>query len=334
MWSTFLASIPLVVASFMLAQLPTAQIFAAEASFSPAATIQRAVEILEEAHVSGQPLNDELSSKWFQAYFDRLDPRRMYFLQTDLAEFRPFEKSLDDVAKQGRFEFPKLVRQRYRIRVKQAATWAEEFLVHEQEYTKDEELPLGDPGFATDDNQLRERWRLRIKGELLIEKLHGVPLQEVTDRLRSRYCRIAQQAEDMTDELLCNIYLNALTASYDPHSSYLSPDTIRMFSESASRYHYSLGMTLERRRGRYLIGSILVPVSNPLLMEQIVGWELTAIRTADGVTIDLVELPSDELINMTHWADGPLGGNEVVILELLHPVTLERQSLVWTRFKS
>ncbi|WP_146371501.1 hypothetical protein [Symmachiella macrocystis] len=324
----------LAAASYVLAQLPTAQTSAAEASFSPAATIKCAVETLEEAHISRQPLNDELSSKWFQAYFDWLDPRRMYFLQADLAEFRHFEKSLDDAAKQGRFEFPKLVRQRYRRRVKQAATWAEEFLAREQEFTNHEELPLGDPGFATDDNQLRERWRLRIKGELLIEKLHGVPLQEVTDRLRSRYRRIAQQAKDMTDERLCNIYLNALTASYDPRSSYLSPDTVRMFSESVSRYHYSLGMTLERRRGRYLIGSILVPVSNPLLMKQIVGWELTAIRTADGETIDLVELPSDDLIGMTLWADGPLGGNAVVILELLHPVTLERQSLVWPRFES
>ena len=334
MWSRFLASMTLASASYVLAQLPTAQTSAAEASFSPSATIKRAVETLEEAHISRQPLNDELSSKWFWAYFDRLDPRRMYFLQADLAEFRPFENRLDDAAKQGRFEFPKLVRQRYRRRVKQAAAWAEEFLVREQEFTNHEELPLGDPGFAMDDNQLRERWRLRIEGELLIEKLHGIAMQDATDRFLARYRRIALQAAKMTDERLCDIYLNTLAASYDPHSSYISPDTLRMFSETATRYQYSLGMPLEQRHGRYLIGSIEVPVSNPLLTEQIVGWELTAIRTADAVTIDLVELPSDELISMTRWADGPLGGNAVVILELLHPVTLERQSLVWTRFKS
>ena len=83
--------------------------------------------------------------------------------------------------------------------------------------------------------------------------------------------------------------------------------------------------------------AVAAGASNPLLKAQVVGWELAMTRTADCVTNDLVELPSDDLHSTARWAGSPLGGNLVVanlvsVLEWLHPVAGERQSLAWSRF--
>lgn len=303
-------------------------------TFDPRASIRAAVTLIEREHITRKPVDNDLSRKWIQGLVDRLDPNRMYFLRSDFAEFWQYKDRLDDLAKGGDFQFALLVRKRYRKRTKDAAFYAEDFLSVNHDYSTSEKYPVGFDGYATKPEQLRERWRLRIKAELLIEKVHGRKESDVKSQLSGRYQRISRQAREMTDERLCQIYLDSLVAIYDPHSAYLSPTLMTSFSRTATIRTYNLGVGLRRRAGHFVITSLHPSLRDSTTQTKLVGWSLLAIRRLDGSTFDLVEMHPDDLHHMIRSSSGSLESDTEIILELLNPVTYERVTMSWNRFPS
>ena len=65
------------------------------------ATTQNIVSALSSRHYVPAALNDELSSRIFDAYIGDLDPSRSYFLQSDIDEFEQYRYKMDDALKRG-----------------------------------------------------------------------------------------------------------------------------------------------------------------------------------------------------------------------------------------
>ncbi len=321
----------LIYIAFFLFGVPAAN--SAETGYDPGATVRTVAEVLEQTHLTPKPLDDQLSAAWLDQFLQRLDPRRMYFLKSDYAEFLQYQHQLDDLAKRRDFSFPKLVRARYKVRCREAAYFAEYFTSANHDFDADETYPRRHEAYAPNSGQWCERWRLRIKAELLIEKVHGTPLEEARDRLRKRYQRIARQAGQLNDEALCETFLNSLTASYGPRSHYLSESTLTHFVTGFVRT-YTLGLRLRQHEGRLIISDLAYSRTTSSNRENLIGWELLGIQRINGDYYDVVEMPHCDFSNLIRWAGKPLQDDSEVILELLHPVTLERQSLSWNRTAS
>lgn len=302
---------------------------AGEPAFVPKDVIRGTVETLERDSLTRKRLDGPMCSRWLNAFLDRLDPRRMYFLKPDDAEFRRSESRLGELAKVGDFGFPAQVRERYRKRVAEAASYAGECLSLHHDYSLDEEFPACRfAAYAADVAELRERWRLRIKLELLIEKVHGVPLKDAQTQLRGRYSRIARQARDMTDERLCELFLDSLAKCFDPHSEYWSPEFVDLFSVRFAR-PYTLGLYMRETLGEHVIASLHPALSRSVDADKLIGWHVLAIRRIDGPTFDLVEMDPVDLSFLLMFG---LGRDTEVILELISPATLRRRTITWIRF--
>ena len=300
-----------------------------EPPFDCRSAIKATVATLAKEHLQRRPLDDALSRRWLEGFLASLDPSRMYFLSADWKEFAAYGDRLDDLAQTGDFGFPTLARARYRERVAVAAALAEEFLTAEHDFSVDEQGRRDYDAAAADGAALRERWRLRIKLELLIEKAHGRPLAEVQAQLRSRYQRIAGQAREMTDERLCEMYLIALLRSCDPHSEYWSPAHNAEYERGLFPV-YTLRLQWHGERGRFRIRAIYPPLRSERT-ELLIGYELMAIKRNDGTLLDFVELHPADAFRTISSVIGPLKSDSQVVLELLHPVTLQRKSVRWNR---
>jgi carboxyl-terminal processing protease len=300
-----------------------------DSTFDYRSATKAATMTLQKEHYSRRKLDDKLSAEWLAAFVAQLDPRRMYFLQSDLAEFQAFENVLDDHAKTGDFQFPELVRKRYRERVASAVGHAISFIDAKHDYSADESIPLQFDDYAKTEDERRERWRLCIKCELLVEKAHGRPADEVRSHLRGRYERIAAQTREMTDERLCQIFVDALAKCLDQHSAYYSP-TYSAISSFTFVRHYHLGLMLRHDRGHYLITRIYAPGPSRDAMS-LIGWELMAIKRTNGNIVDFVELHPDDAIGTIQSGYLALKSDKRVVLELVHPTTLQRMSIEWDR---
>lgn len=59
------------------------------------------VEQFVSMHYSQKPLDNEMSSKIFNLYLNRLDPAHFYFLEDDVDKFRKYELRVDDMLQRG-----------------------------------------------------------------------------------------------------------------------------------------------------------------------------------------------------------------------------------------
>ncbi len=62
---------------------------------------------------NAKPINDAYSQDVYKGYFEKLDPAKRYFLQSDMDEFAKYKTKLDDYLKTGDISFFKLTNDRY-----------------------------------------------------------------------------------------------------------------------------------------------------------------------------------------------------------------------------
>ena len=84
------------------------------------------------------------------------------------------------------------------------------------------------PQYPRTPAEAADRWRQRIKYDILVlksadkkeDKKEG---QEARDKLNRRYNSFAKRMHQINSEELLEMYLNAFTMSFDPHTDYMSP---------------------------------------------------------------------------------------------------------------
>ncbi len=92
--------------------------------------------LLEEYHYSQQPLDKEMSEKFFDGYLDSLDPQHLYFLKSDIAEFSPYRTNLDTLTinNRGMADLTPAYQifERFLERLKQRVAYDDKLLKHDR----------------------------------------------------------------------------------------------------------------------------------------------------------------------------------------------------------
>jgi carboxyl-terminal processing protease len=188
------------------------------------------VSLLAKEHLSQRPLDDEISLRCLRTFLDRLDPWKLYFTQSDVDGFMRQQNNLDDQLRQGDARFAFAVFKILQERIKGQAKLLDQILRDKHDFSLDEQMVEPDSTrYARDESHCQEKWRHRIKYDLLLLKAVGIKPSEAVKRLTARYRRMADQTHRTDDEELLETYLTSLAAAYDPHSAYLSEETLSQF---------------------------------------------------------------------------------------------------------
>ncbi|HUG20381.1 MAG TPA: hypothetical protein VMM56_15450 [Planctomycetaceae bacterium] len=305
----------------------------AEDRFDPQLAITSVVSELEQTHLSRRKVDEDLVEIWIRTFLDRLDPSRLYFLDQDVREFRQRQTASLERFRRGEFEFPKQVRTRYRTRVRASLALAANERETIGEASADSLVSNEFDSYAKNQQELRNRWRSSLLSELFIETRHGRDRLEVLEQIRQRHRRILNQAESMSDERLCQLWLDSLAKSYDPHSAYLSPTSLDAYNQTITFATFSLGFRLRQKRSFYEIGWPDPAQRFRQPGTEYVGWTLLSVNRLSGEVIDLVEMYPEDLDRHLCTSFGDLETDTEVILELMEPVTHERVTTSWPRFR-
>jgi carboxyl-terminal processing protease len=186
---------------------------------------------LEREHFLRQPIDDAMARRWFDAFLEALDPMKVYFMRSDIDGFLVKRDSLDDLVKRGDVSFAYEVLARFLQRVDQRLPLIERLIDAPLDFTKDESIVVDRDvtQWATSEAEAEDIWRKRIKYDLLVQKMEETPVDEAKDKLHRRYRSFAKRMHQMTADELLETYLSALTSSFDPHTSFMSPGTLENF---------------------------------------------------------------------------------------------------------
>jgi len=234
---------------------------------------------LEEYHYSQQPLDTEMSKKFFNGYLDSLDSRHENFLQSDLAEFARYRTNLDTLTL-GRQHTADLtpafvVFQRFVERFEQHAAYAEELLQQDKfKFDTDEHILLdrSHEPYPKNLDEARQLWRQQLRYEYLQEKLSreisstndtvvlNLPkstTDDIANSLAKHYRWNLQMVTNWDSDNVLQGYLNALAHAYDPHSDYLNNEHAQDFSIGMSLSLFGIGAQLTEDDGYCTINSLI-----------------------------------------------------------------------------
>ena len=191
-------------------------------------TLRALITELEDTHFVDKRYNDAMSRAHLETYLERLDPSRLYFTQSDVDDFAKFETTLDDLGRQGELYPAVEIYERYReIASARLRNVIEEMegVVQRFDFDRDEYIER-DPterSWAETPYGLSERWRKRLKSQVLSLKLADKEATEIAPTLKKRYENQLKRLEQYNAQDVFAVYANALTSQFDPHTSYFSP---------------------------------------------------------------------------------------------------------------
>ena len=201
---------------------------ALETTREQAWTLRALITELEDTHFVDKRYNDAMSRAHLETYLERLDPSRLYFTQSDVDDFAKFETTLDDLGRQGKL-FPAVeIYERYReIASARLRNVIDEMdgVAQRFDFDRDEYIER-DPterSWAETPYGLSERWRKRLKSQVLSLKLAHKEASEIAPTLKKRYENQLKRLEQYNAQDVFAVYANALTSQFDPHTSYFSP---------------------------------------------------------------------------------------------------------------
>ncbi len=216
---------------------------------------------LENVHLSRKKLDDEVSRQFFWAYLEDLDPGKMYFTRQDILEFRPHETTLDDEVKQGSVDFGFKVFGRYLQRLRERVALVNELLQQKFDFSVDEYLVTdGDLlDYAATEEEIRDRWRKRIKYEVLRELVarDAESYEAAVEEVRKKYEAYLKNMEQTKSHDVLEMYLSALAGTYDPHTSYMSPVAFEDFNISMRLHLEGIGAQLRWDNGQTVVEKVL-----------------------------------------------------------------------------
>lgn len=206
--------------------------------------------LVRQVHYKKMPLDDTLSQNMYQHYLSVLDPNRSYFYASDIESLNKYGTLLDDAMKSGdltpAFDIYNVFQARIESRLEKtlsnldARIDALDFTLDEDYLVDREQAP-----WPKDEAAMEEIWRKRIKYLALQMKLRGKSTDEIKTTLGKRFKNLLARTKQTNPEDAFQVYMNAFTHMYDPHTTYFTPRESENFDINMSLQLQGIGAVLQ-----------------------------------------------------------------------------------------
>ncbi|MES2381422.1 MAG: carboxy terminal-processing peptidase [Bacteroidota bacterium] len=204
-------------------------------------------QVISNGHYRKVKIDDSLSKELLTNYCKHLDPLHLYFLQSDIDGFKPFENQLDDDLLKGDAQAGFAIYNKYQTRLEERINYTFDILNTELDFTSKDSFQYKreDAGFAKSVGELDKLWRNKIQFEVLAMKTDGKDYKTCVDIVRKRYKNLYKQLSKTKSTDVFSFYANALTEIADPHTNYMAPRQADDFNTSMSLSLEGIGATLQ-----------------------------------------------------------------------------------------
>jgi carboxyl-terminal processing protease len=269
--------------------------------------------ILLEHHVYPSQIDDRFSSWVFDHYVKTLDPDKLYFTQDEIAKLQPLKTKLDDELNGKSWNFLPQMTAAFENSILRAKNITDEALKDPVSFNE-QDFYSKDTAFASSTDELKKRWRKKIKYEMLTRffemqnanpaggNLEFLKANENSVRQRVRAAMIRSfnkllQPPSGFQQHLATVYLQSLAVAFDPHSNYLSSTAVENFIASMSSEGYYFGLVLDENENGEIVIDQLTPggpawksgVLNGGDVIRKLAWEGQEALDLEGVSLDEVQ---------------------------------------------
>ena len=277
--------------------------------------------LVNKKHLSRHPLDKEISERCLDMFLKSLDPMKVYFYQSDVDEFMKQQDELCTMIHGGDLSFAYKVFSVFLQRIDERVKMVDEILASPLDFTADEEMAINRDvvQYPRTPDEAKDRWRKRIKYDLLVlkssdkkeEKKEG---KEANDKLSRRYHSFAKRMHQTDSNELLEIYLNAFTLSFDPHTDYMSSDSQKNFEIMMGLNLEGIGAQLQASDDGYTVVKKLIPggaaaKDGHLKIEDKI---ISVGQNGEGEMVDIVDMKLSDVVKLIRGKPGTAVRLEVI----------------------
>ncbi len=235
--------------------------------------------VLGKGHYDAKDINDDFSKEVFSDYIDALDPLKRYFYQSDINEFKKYEKLIDDEIRDKKITFFNLTYDRLQKRMAEARALYKEILEKPFDFQKDENINTDyeNLAYVKDTKEMMNRWRLQLKFNALSS--YYDKFEEQTDSVvknsnyeRKTFTALEEESRGVTKTSLkeyfefaddlerkdwFTIYINSIVEEFDPHTYYFAPQDKDRFDIAMSGKLEGIGARLQKKNDNVKVIEII-----------------------------------------------------------------------------
>lgn len=288
---------------------------------------------LENMHFSKKKYNDELSAKSLEVLIERFDYSKRFFLLEDVEELRKHKWQLDDALVQGDLSIVNLAQKLFMTRLLIIEPFVLKTLSAAMTFSENDLIET-DPkkiSFAKDMAQLKDYWGKYLKYEVLNrywmlkedpldkdkdkdkkKKKKELPMNDTQlltkakDEVKKSYEKyFARIKKDEYRERLDKFY-NAVTAVYDPHTTYLIPEDQEDFKIRMSGKLEGIGAVLREDGSFIKVEKIMVGSASWKQKELQEDDIILKVAQASGEAISVVDMSIQDAVKLIRGPKGSI----------------------------
>ncbi len=282
-------------------------------------TTKLVCQMMQKHHISQKPIDDAVSIKLLDRFLKTIDPQKLYFTQVDVNELSKFKTELDNQLKAGNTQFAYDVWDMFLQRLDRQLAYAQKLILDPHDFTIDEsiELDADKVPYAANESELNDRWRKRIKFELLNGKLEAEePVDKVKEkerlgsepkrereadpkkRLQTRYRMILKSYQETEDSEKLEMYLSSLTHCFDPHSAYMSPQSDEEFQIQIALSLEGIGAALRSEDGFTIVNEVVPSGAAAADGRLKAGDRILAVGQETGEMVEILEMKLSKVVRL------------------------------------
>lgn len=282
---------------------------------------------LQSAHYQAREIDDSLSADFFDEYIKGMDRTKKFFLQEDIDILNNYRFDLDDQILTDRLDFFNLSIELIEKRNIEVQQIYRDLLENSFDYTLEEQIELDTDKlpYSKTLGELKDSWRQALKYQVISQVYGAEKLQEkaalksdtvtirsfedlevkarasILKRHNEWFHRMIDQSNN-TDKI--SAYMNALTAAFDPHTSYFPPKLKEDFDIRFSGTVEGIGATLSTKDG-YVRVIEVVPGSPSWKQGDLKAEDLIMkVGQGDDEPVDVYDMRLDDAVKLIR---GPKG---------------------------
>jgi carboxyl-terminal processing protease len=275
--------------------------------------------VLEQGHYNPKKIDDKFSQEVLKKFEDDLDPDKYIFLQQDIEAFKKYGDRIDDEIHGAPLESFYAITNIYLKRLGEVAASYKQILNKPFDFTKDEYLQTdGDKrNYPVSIAQRNEYGRKRLKYLVLVryvdlqeERTANIKKDsaykpdstlereavESVSRQMYRYFETLKN-HNSSDELF-STFVNDITGTMDPHTTYFAPVDKRGFDEMLSGTFYGIGAQLQQKDGKISIASLITGMPAWKTGKITPGDEILKVGQGNATPVDVTGYAVEDAVKL------------------------------------
>jgi len=265
------------------------------------------VGVYLKMHFSHHEFDAELSRRTLDNLIKSWDSGKVYFLKSDVKEFEDkygakLNELIMDADCRPIEQLAKTFAKRFNERQKTINDW----IAAKHDFKVDESMLIDRKkmDYAATTEEVSDRWRQRVKFQLLQLKGTLKDMDKAKEKLHKRYVLAEKRQNELTSDDMYTIFLNSFSLALDPHSEYMSPESLEDFRISTRLSLEGIGAVLRSEDGFTTIQSLVPGGAAANTGKVKANDKIIAVAQGEEPPVDVIDMDLREVVKQIRGAHG------------------------------